>query len=311
MSGNFTDDRVADAARDNWVDRYAPRFFRPYARLARYDRPIGYWLLFWPCVWGSALALAETGADGLNFYHIALFLIGAIAMRGAGCTYNDIVDRDLDKQVARTRSRPLASGAVSLKAAFIWLGLQCLIGLIVLLQFNLTTIIVGAASLLTIAIYPFMKRVTWWPQLFLGLSFGWGALVGYTATSATLSPVMLALYAATIALIIGYDTIYAHQDREDDAMIGVRSTARRFEKNAQGFIGLMYGVCLGLMAVSFALAGLPLPAYVGLLAYAAFFAWQLKSLDINDAGKCLAQFKQHSPASLLPLTGLIYVIYFT
>ena len=297
-------DRIADAAPGNWVDRYAPSWFRPYARLARYDRPIGYWLLFWPCAWGSALALAETGGSSLNWLHLAAFLAGAIAMRGAGCTYNDIIDRDLDARVARTRLRPLASGAVSVRKAAIWLGLQCAVGLAVLLQFNTFTVVIGIAALIPVALYPFMKRITWWPQLFLGISFGWGALVGYAAIAATLSAATVGLYLACMLWIIGYDTIYAHQDREEDALIGVRSTARRFEANARLFIGATYAGALALLVGALAIAGSGWPAYAGALALGLFFALQVARLDTADPARCLAQFKHNGWAGALPFIGL-------
>ncbi|MBL4618740.1 MAG: 4-hydroxybenzoate octaprenyltransferase, partial [Marinicaulis sp.] len=214
---------TADTAPGNWVERMPPRA-QPYLRLIRADRPIGTWLLLIPCWWGLGLA-AVAGFTGLKlFYYGALFAIGAFVMRGAGCAYNDIVDRDIDGQVERTALRPIPSGQISIKQASIFLGVLCFIGLIVLLQFNRTTIFLGLGSLALVAAYPFMKRVTYWPQAWLGLTFNWGALMGFTAASGRLSFGAVAIYAAGIFWTLGYDTIYAHQDKEDDALIGVKST---------------------------------------------------------------------------------------
>jgi 4-hydroxybenzoate polyprenyltransferase len=223
--------RVADST-GNWVDRLAPGWTRPYLRLARLDRPIGSWLLLLPCWWSAALAAIATPVRppdlGQLLSHLALFFIGAFAMRGAGCTWNDIVDRDLDARVERTRSRPIPSGQVGVGGAATFLVLQALLGLAVLLQFNRFTIFVGVASLAVVAIYPFMKRVTYWPQIVLGLAFSWGALMGWPAIFGRLDQPALLLYAGAICWVIGYDTIYAHQDREDDAFIGIKSTALLF-----------------------------------------------------------------------------------
>src|SRR5215213_6251501 len=218
--------RVADST-GNWVDTLAPGPLRPYLRLARLDRPIGSWLLLLPCWWSAGLA-AVAAREAVNIWHVLLFFLGAFAMRGAGCTWNDIVDRDLDARVERTRSRPIPSGQVSVGAATAFLVLQALVGLAVLLQFNWFTVLVGFASLGVVAIYPFMKRITYWPQIVLGLAFSLGALIGWTAVFARLDATAYLLYAGAIAWVIGYDTIYAHQDREDDVLIGIKSTARLF-----------------------------------------------------------------------------------
>ena len=223
--------RVADST-DNWVDSLAPSWARPYLRLARLDRPIGSWLLLMPCWWSVGLA-AVHAREGVNLWHLVLFLVGAFAMRGAGCTWNDIVDRDLDTRVERTRSRPIPSGQVTVAAAAAFLVLQAMIGLTVLLQFNRFTIYVGLASLAVVVVYPFMKRITYWPQIVLGLAFSWGALMGWPATFARLDPPALLLYAGAISWVIGYDTIYAHQDREDDALIGIKSTALLFRERTK------------------------------------------------------------------------------
>src|SRR5947207_15065440 len=222
-----TEGRVADST-GNWVDTLAPAWARPYLRLARAGRPMGALLLLLPGWWSAGLAAIAAGHPYPNPWHVFLFFVGAFVMRGAGCTWNDIVDCDLDRQVARTRSRPIPSGQVSVKAAAVFLVVQALVGLLVLLQFNGFTILLGIASLTIVAVYPLAKRVTWWPQIVLGLAFSWGALMGWTAVFARLDAPALLLYAGSIAWVIGYDTIYAHQDREDDALIGVKSTARLF-----------------------------------------------------------------------------------
>jgi len=217
---NVSPDSVADAT-GNWVDTLAPVWLRPYLRLARLDRPIGSWLLLLPCWWSSALAAVAAHARAPGLLHLALFFIGAFAMRGAGCTWNDIVDRDLDGSVERTRSRPIPSGQVSVGQAAAFLALQSLVGLAVLLTFNDFTIALGIASLLIVAVYPFMKRITYWPQTVLGLAFSWGALMGWAGAFGRLDLAPLLLYAGSISWVIGYDTIYAHQDRDDDALIGI------------------------------------------------------------------------------------------
>src|SRR5438067_5217189 len=225
-------DRVADAT-GNWVDSRAPQWSRPYLRLSRLDRPIGSWLLLMPCWWSAAIAAGVAHSIGQLPFVLALFLIGAFAMRGAGCTWNDITDRDLDAKVERTRSRPIPAGQVSVTQAFVFLVAQALVGLAVLLQFNRFAVLTGIASLLIVAIYPFMKRITWWPQVFLGLAFSWGALMGFAVTFGRIDATALVLYGGSIAWVIGYDTIYAHQDAEDDALIGIKSTARLFGKRTR------------------------------------------------------------------------------
>ncbi|WP_321342586.1 4-hydroxybenzoate octaprenyltransferase [Breoghania sp.] len=284
---------VADAVSGNWVDRFAPDWLKPYARLARWDRPIGWWLLLWPCWWSSALAREAAGFWLPNFWHLALFLIGAIAMRGAGCTYNDIVDRKFDGMVERTRSRPIPSGQVSVTQAIVFMGLQALAGLVVLLQFNTYTIILGFCSLVVVAAYPFMKRITYWPQSVLGLAFNWGALVGWSATQGTLGWPAIALYAGGILWTIGYDTIYAHQDKEDDALIGVKSTARLFGNWTETAVTLLYigATVLFILAATLADAG-PL-AFLGIAAGAVHFIWQIIRLDIDDNDQCLMLFRSN------------------
>ena len=307
--------RVADAPSQNWVYRVLPRAIWPYAQLARWDRPIGWQLLLLPCLWSTALAANVSAAigtfDAARFVmHLLLFFVGAVAMRGAGCTYNDLVDHDIDQAVARTRSRPLPSGRVTRRQAKIFMVLQALAGLAVLLQFNGFTVVLGIASLAIVAIYPFAKRFTDWPQFFLGMAFSWGALMGWAAEFATLSSAAVVLYIAAIAWTIGYDTIYAHQDKEDDALIGVRSTARLFgEKTAQWLMGL-YGLTVVLVAVSFWLAGIGLVAWLGLAAAALMFAWQIATLDIDDPEQCLALFKFNGIVGLCIFLALAVAIPF-
>jgi 4-hydroxybenzoate polyprenyltransferase len=270
--------------------RWLPAQARPYALLARFDRPIGWWLLFWPGAWGVLLS----GGLTMHWPLILWLLLGSIAMRGAGCVYNDIVDRDLDAQVARTRTRPLVSGAVTLKAAWLWLVFLCLIGLIVLLQLPLLAQIISLASLLPVAAYPFMKRITWWPQAWLGIVFSWAALVGWTAVTNEISAPMFFLYAGSIAWVIGYDTIYAMQDREDDALIGVRSSALRMGSKVRGGVAAFYAVALLLWAGAIWTVR-PDP----LIPVSVHFAWQVLTLKTDDGGDALIKFRSNRFAGLL------------
>jgi 4-hydroxybenzoate polyprenyltransferase len=299
--------RVADST-GNWVDGLAPAWSRPYLRLARLDRPIGSWLLLLPCWWSVGLAAVHAGRDGnlkLELWHVVLFFIGAFAMRGAGCTWNDIVDRDLDARVERTRSRPIPSGQVTVAAAAGFLGLQALIGLAVLLQFNGFTILVGLASLAVISVYPFMKRVTYWPQIVLGFAFSWGALMGWPAAFGRLDPPALLLYGGAICWVIGYDTVYAHQDREDDALIGIKSTALLFRERTRPVLAVFYALAVVLLAFAGWSAGAGLVFALALLAFAAHLAWQIVRLDINDPANCLAVFKSNRDAGLILFAGLV------
>ena len=295
---------VADAT-GNWVDTRAPQWSRPYLRLARLDRPIGSWLLLLPCWWSAALS-AGIARDITSLpLHVVLFFIGAFAMRGAGCTWNDITDRDLDALVERTRSRPIPAGQVSVSGALIFLVLQALIGLVVLLQFNRFAIATGIASLLIVAIYPFMKRITWWPQIVLGLAFSWGALMGSAVTFGRIDVSAIALYAGSIAWVIGYDTIYAHQDAEDDALIGIKSTALLFGARTQAALIAFYGLAVILIGLALWLAAAGLPAWIGFAAFAAHLAWQVSRLDISDPGLCLRLFKSNRDAGLLLFAGML------
>ena len=295
--------RVADST-GNWVDGFAPAWTRPYLRLARLDRPIGSWLLLMPCWWSAGLAAVAAGTN-VDPWHVALFFIGAFAMRGAGCTWNDIVDRDLDAQVERTRSRPIPSGQVTVASAAVFLALQAFVGLAVLLQFNSFTVGVGLASLAVVAVYPFMKRITYWPQIVLGLAFSWGALMGWPATFARLDPPALLLYAGAIAWVIGYDTIYAHQDREDDALIGIKSTALLFRERTKPMLALFYALAVLFIALAGWSAGAGIVFVLGLVAFAAHLGWQIRRLDIDDTVNCLMVFKSNRDAGLILFAGLV------
>jgi 4-hydroxybenzoate polyprenyltransferase len=285
--------QVADAAKGNWVDRHAPDWLKPYARLARWDRPLPLLLLFWPCGFGLGLYAIMAPAHGFDFGALILFLIGSVAMRGAGCTFNDIVDTDIDMKVARTRSRPIPSGQVTKRQAVGFLVAQGIVGFLVLIQFNWFTIGLGAASLVLVAIYPFMKRVTWWPQLFLGLAFNWGALVGWSSQAGSLDTAPLVLYLGAILWTIGYDTIYALQDVEDDAMIGVKSTARLFGRRARMIIGIFYAATVVTWGVAAALVGAGAFFYTVLLVVAGMLGWQVWSLDPRDTKSALTRFRSN------------------
>ncbi|HXX07063.1 MAG TPA: 4-hydroxybenzoate octaprenyltransferase [Pseudolabrys sp.] len=289
--------RVADAT-GNWVDGLAPPFTRPYLRLARLDRPIGSWLLLMPCWWSVGLAgMHENHLPSL--WHIALFFVGAFAMRGAGCTWNDLVDRNLDGMVERTRSRPIPSGQVTVAQATIFMVAQMLIGFLVLIQFNRFTVATGLASMLVVVIYPFMKRITYWPQIFLGLAFSWGALMGWPAAFGRLDWPALVLYAGSICWVIGYDTIYAHQDREDDLLIGIKSTALLFADRTQPMLAIFYAVAVVIIAAAGFMAGGGFVFALGMIAFAAHLAWQVMRLDINDPAHCLVLFKSNRDAGLM------------
>ncbi|HWA30080.1 MAG TPA: 4-hydroxybenzoate octaprenyltransferase, partial [Rhizomicrobium sp.] len=295
-----------------WVDR-APPQVQPYLRLMRLDRPIGTWLLFWPGVFGMALAEAFSH-DGFlsrveDWKLLVLFGVGAIVMRGAGCTYNDIVDRDIDAQVERTRGRPIPSGAVTVRNAFIFLGAQCLVGLVILLTFNLFTILLGVASLLLIAAYPFMKRITWWPQAWLGLTFNWGALMGFAALEGRLAAPAYVLYAGCFFWTLGYDTIYAHQDKEDDALIGVKSTARLFGEMSSLWITGFYLATFVLISLAGVSASGSWWAVALMLPAAAQLFWQAASLRIDDPATCLTLFRANRESGLLIALALAAASY--
>jgi 4-hydroxybenzoate polyprenyltransferase len=294
---------LPDARPASLALRLAPDFALPFVQLARWDRPIGWELLLAPCWWATALA-GMASHRGPNLAHLALFFIGAIAMRGAGCTYNDILDRDLDAGVERTKGRPLPSGRVTAKAAAGFAVAQALVGLAVLLCFNPATILVGLASLVVVAVYPLMKRVTSWPQAVLGLAFSWGALVGWTATFGRLDWPAFALYAASVAWTIGYDTIYAQQDARDDAIVGIRSTARLFGANARGGIAAFYAATAALTQAAILGAGGGLWAQLGWLAFVAHLAWQVARIDRASPATALMLFRSNRDSALLLFAGL-------
>jgi len=273
-----------------------------YALLARFDRPIGWWLLFWPCAWGVWL----TGA-GIQWPLILWMLLGAIVMRGAGCVYNDVVDADLDRQVARTANRPVASGRVSKKAAWVWIGVLCAIGLVVLLQLRWQAQLVALGSLLLVAAYPFMKRITWWPQAWLGLVFTWGAPVGWIALRSDRLDVLAALYLGSIFWCIGYDTIYAVQDREDDALVGIRSSALRLGTNVRGGVLAFYSLALALWGLAFWLLRADWLALVALLPAALQLMWQALTLDQADGANALTRFRSNRFAGLLVALACLVV----
>lgn len=300
--------QVSDAVRGNWVDHLAPEWTRPYLRLSRADRPIGTWLLLLPCWWGlflSALSQGRFGWDGAwIFVGCAL---GAWLMRGAGCTWNDITDRKFDAQVERTRSRPIPSGQVSAKQAAVWMVLQSLVALLILLSFNVNAILLGFASLVPVAIYPFAKRFTYWPQVFLGIAFNWGALLAWTAHSGSLGWPAVLLYLSGLSWTLFYDTIYAHQDKEDDVMIGVKSTALLFGAETPKWMKrflvvtllLMLGAIL-LVAENLSPLGLAI-AIGGPWAFGWHMVWQLRKLDIDDSDGLLALFRANRDAGLIPV----------
>jgi 4-hydroxybenzoate polyprenyltransferase len=306
----LTPQAPADAITRSWVDT-APAVAQPYLRLMRLDRPIGTWLLFWPCVFGLALGTAHHGylSQPQDWKLLALFAIGAVVMRGAGCTYNDIVDRDIDAKVERTRGRPIPSGAVSAKAAAVFLAAQCLVGLAILLSLNRFSIYLGASSLILIAIYPFMKRVTWWPQAWLGLTFNWGALLGYAAQAGHLSPADYVLYAGCFFWTLGYDTIYAHQDKEDDALIGVKSTALLLGEMSSIWIAGFYIATFALIALAAVAATHNWYCVLLMLPAGTHLFWQALSLQIDDSAACLRLFRANRDSGLLIAAALVAASY--
>ena len=305
--GKSPEGQVTDAVKDNWVDRLAPAASRPYLRLSRADRPIGTWLLYIPCIWGVLLAALHDG--NLQIWDAWLILAsgaGAWLMRGAGCSWNDITDRHFDAQVARTRSRPIPSGQVTVRSAVVWMAAQALTAFCILLTFGPMAIAIGIASLGFVAIYPFAKRFTWWPQVFLGLAFNWGALLGWVAHTGKLEWPALILYLSGISWTLFYDTIYAHQDTEDDALIGVKSTARLFGQNSPRWLSLFLGLAVSLMGIAIWIAnpsnvlGLWV-ALLGPLSFGLHMAWQLSNLDINHSGILLTLFRTNRETGLLPV----------
>jgi len=297
--------RVADAVSGHWVDNGAPESWRPYLRLMRAERPIGWWLLLLPCWQSLALAIGATGFRWIDLWLPFAFLIGAVAMRGAGCTLNDIVDRKIDAQVERTRSRPIPSGDVSVTQAALFMAALCLVGLLVLLTMNSGTILLAFLSLGIVAVYPFAKRVTDWPQFVLGLAFNWGALVGWAAHTGEVGLPAILLYVGGIAWTIGYDTIYAHQDKEDDVMIGVKSTALRFGSATPSWLTGFYGAAVLFAGLAGAFAGLGVGFWLGMIAYIGHFVWQLLRLNIDDPDVCLRLFRSNRDAGLILLGAIV------
>ncbi|SOH92702.1 4-hydroxybenzoate polyprenyltransferase [Monaibacterium marinum] len=300
------DGRVADAVDQNWVDRYAPRGLRPYLRLSRADRPAGTWLLLLPCLWALALATATMGGwTAQTLWYALAATLGSFLMRGAGCTWNDLSDQEFDAAVARTRSRPLPSGQVTRRQAYLWLGGQLALSFAILLSFPWAAIWMGVVALIPVAIYPFAKRFTWWPQVFLGLAFNWGALLFWVAVRGTLEWPAVTLYLAGIAWTLFYDTIYAHQDKEDDALIGVKSTARLFAERTPRWLMLflVLAVVLALYSVISALIGASVLVLVialgGVWAFGTHLWWQLRHLDIDDTDVCLHLFRSNRDAGVL------------
>lgn len=302
--GAAVDGRPADAVAGHWVDRLAPPGWRPYLRLARIDRPVGWWLLLLPCWWSAALAAVAAERPWPDPWHCLLFLVGAVAMRGAGSTYNDIADRDLDAQVERTRLRPLPSGQVRPRHAAVFLVLQALVGLAVLLQFNAGAVLVGVCSLVPVAVYPFMKRVMPLPQAVLGLAFAWGALMGWVAVFDRLDAPALLLYAGAFSWVIGYDTIYAVQDIEDDEIAGIRSSARLFGARVRLAVGICYALSALLVALAAREAGAGLVGSLGVAAFAGHLAWQVVTLRERDGRGALTLFRSNRDAGLILFAGL-------
>ena len=294
---------ASDIPRGNWIDRLTPQPAHPYLRLARFDRPIGTWLLLLPGWW--ALALAPPNGGWPDPWLFVLFGVGAILMRGGGCVINDLFDRDFDARVARTADRPIASGAISIPRALLFLAILFGISLLILLQFNLFAVAVGVASLLLVVPYPLMKRITWWPQAWLGLTFNWGALLGWAAVRGDIAAPALILYAAGFFWTLGYDTIYAHQDKEDDALVGIKSTARLFGDRSRPWIGAFFAVCLALLALTGGVMGLSWPFYGGLAMAAVHASWQTASADFDDPKNCLFRFKANRDFGLIVLAAIV------
>ena len=296
---------LRDAAPANLVDRYAPAAIAPYLRLARADRPIGFFLLAFPCFWAVALAGRSLGEPYPDLWLLFLFAVGAIVMRAAGCTYNDLIDRDLDAQVARTRSRPLPSGQVTPRAATIFMLALCLVGLAVLLSFNGTTIWLGLGVTPIVALYPFVKRFSHWPQAVLGLAFNWGALLGWTAVLGRLDWPAVVLYAGAILWTIGYDTIYAHQDREDDDLIGLKSTALKFGRATKPWLALLYAAAWLAITTAGIMAHAGTAFLLGMAAAAAQLAWQVATLDIDDPENCLKRFRSNREFGVIVVGAIL------
>lgn len=300
---------LPDSVEGQVLLRLTPRSWHPFLQLARIDRPVGWWLLLLPCWWSSALASLAAG-DALHLRDLALFLVGAVAMRGCGSTYNDLVDREIDAKVERTRGRPLPSGRVSVGAAKVFFVAEALVGLVVLLQFDLFSIVLGIGSLVLVAVYPFMKRITTWPQVVLGAAFAWGALMGWAAAMGSLSLAPVLLYLGAVAWTIGFDTIYALQDLEDDARMGIGSTARAFGPHLRVAVGALYGASTLAVVTALVVAGAPALAFLGPLGFALHLAWQVWSLRSADPLRALMLFRANRDAGLLLFAGLALAVVF-
>jgi 4-hydroxybenzoate polyprenyltransferase len=297
-------DIPSDIRGDHWSLRLAPESARPYLRLIRFDRPIGTWLLLFPCWWSLTLAAAVAGTWP-DWRLVLLFAVGALVMRSAGCTVNDLADRDYDAKVARTATRPIPSGQITPRQALVFLAMELLAGLLVLVQLNGFAILLGLAALPLVFAYPFMKRFTYWPQAWLGLTFNWGALVGWAAVTGGLAWPPILLYAAGLCWTLGYDTIYAHQDKEDDALIGVKSTALKLGARTRPWLAGFYGAAVALLAAAGLAAGLGWPLLLAVAAVAAHFAWQVSGLDTDDPKDCLRRFKSNRFVGWILLAGLL------
>ena len=296
---------VADAQPANWVDRWAPRSWQPYLRLGRFDRPIGTWLLLFPCWWSQTLAEVSGGQPFPSVSYLTLFAIGALAMRAAGCAYNDYIDRDIDAKVQRTAGRPIPSGQVSHEAALAFIAVCALIGLAVLLRFNTYTIGLAIASLAIVAAYPFAKRVTAYPQLVLGLAFNWGALVGWAAVKGSIGLPAIALYIGCVLWTVGYDTIYAHQDKDDDAILGLGSTALKFGDHTESYVGALYAMAVVLWLIAGALAGAHLIYFLAVTLVFLQMSWQVATLNTADPANCLWRFRSNRDVGIAVFLGLV------
>ena len=296
---------VADALLDNWVDRFAPNLLKPYLKLARLDRPVGLWLLLLPCWWGQLLSELAAGHSEPNIWFMLLFAIGAVVMRGAGCTWNDIIDRDYDGLVKRTAMRPIPAGQVTTKQALCFAIALSVVGFLVLIQFNSFTIVIGASSLILVGLYPFAKRFTYWPQLVLGLTFKWGALVGWAAVQGGVSFATISLYVGCVFWTTGYDTIYAHQDKSDDSVLGLKSTALCFGAATQRWLVLFYSSAMVFWVMAAIMAGANTFVMFALSAIMLQLTWQVLTLDIMDEANCLARFKSNKVVGWIFLIGIL------
>ena len=298
----------SDMTGKSLVDKYLPKFFLPYAHLARWDRPIGTWLVLLPALWGLFLANRQNSNNIFNIellQIVIIFTLGAFLIRGAGCTVNDIWDRDIDTKVERTKKRPLASGSMSIKSAILFAALQFILGFLLLLQLNKLTILLGVLSVIPICIYPLMKRITWWPQLVLGIVFNWGVLMGWSAVRESIELPAILLYLSAVFWTLGYDTIYAHQDKEDDDRLGIKSTALLFGKNSYIWVAVFYFLMISLLAISIYLVKTSLLSLLLVLLPAGHLLWQLLKLDIDSQDSCLYMFKTNKFTGLLVLLSIL------